>query len=259
MSKQHTDPTRRATLALLVGGAGAALGGCGSVLQAAAGDPPRLFRLSSKNTYPDTVPVVDWQLVVETPSAPASVNTNRIGLMESAFRFNYFAKANWVDRAPVMVQNLIIESFDNSNAIVGVGPASIGLRPNFVLQPELREFQAHHVGDAHEVFVVINARLIQMPERKIVAVEQFSRKMKAPVGMLDPVIDAFDDTLGKVMKRLVVWTLEEGEEAWKAQLAAQKSGSSGRSRRKSSGSSSGKPAAAPNRPIRRLSRPKAAS
>ena len=254
MKNQHGNTTRRAALGLLAGGAGLTLSGCGSVFQIAAGEPPRLYRLSSKSTFPDNIPSVDWQLVVDTPAAPASVNTNRIGLMETSFRFNYFALANWVDRAPVMVQNLIIESFDNSDAIVGVGPASIGLRPNFVLQPELREFQAHHVGNEHEISVVINARLVQMPERKIVAVEQFGRTMKAPTEILDPVIQAFDDALGKVLKRLVVWTLEEGDKAWKEQLAGQTRSKPVRSRRKSTGTS--KPAAAPTtRPIRRLTRP----
>ena len=234
---------------MLAGGTGVALSGCESVITAAAGDPPRLFRLSSKSTYPEGMQKVGWQLVVDTPSAPASINSNRIGLMETSFRFNYFAKANWVDRAPVMVQNLISESFDNSGAIVGVGPGSIGLRPDFVLQPELREFQAHAKGSDHEVQVVINARLVQMPERKIVAVEQFGRTMAAPAGELYPVIDAFDSALGKVMKRLVVWTLAEGEKAWKAQSKGSRRSST---KRRSSG---GAKTVTPARPIRRLERP----
>lgn len=256
---KHVEPTRRAALALVAGAAAAASSGCSSILNVAAGDPPRLFRLSSKSTYPSDLPKVDWQLVVDVPSAPASINSNRIGLMESPLRFNYFAKANWVDRAPVMVQNLIIESFDNSKAIIGVGPASIGLRPNFVLQPELREFQAHSIDDHHEVQVVINARLVQMPERKIVAVQQFGRNSTAPLGVLDPVIDAFDDALGKVMKRLVIWTLSEGEKAWQAELAAQKSATRPtRSKSARVAPSANEAPAVPSRPIRRLARPDSA-
>jgi cholesterol transport system auxiliary component len=251
---KHADMTRRVALALLAGGAGASLAGCGTVINAAAGNPPRLFRLSSKSTFPDDIPDVDWQLVVDTPSAPASINTNRIGLMETPYRFNYFAEASWVDRAPLMVQNLIIESFDNSEAIIGVGPASIGLRPNFVLQPELREFQAHQEGDSQRVNVTINVRLVQMPERIIIAVEHFSRETIVPAGAIDPVIDGFDEALGKVLKRLVVWTLAEGEKSWQAKLKAQRRTSSRRS--SSSGSSS---SAAPVRPIRRLNRPNSAS
>lgn len=246
--------TRRVALALLAGGAGASLAGCGTVINAAAGNPPRLFRLSSKSTFPDDIPDVDWQLVVDTPSAPASINTNRIGLMETPYRFNYFAEASWVDRAPLMVQNLIIESFDNSHAIVGVGPASIGLRPNFVLQPELREFQAQQEGDSQRVNVTINVRLVKMPERIIIAVEHFSRETIAPAGAIDPVIDAFDEALGKVLKRLVIWTLAEGEKAWQAKRKAQRRASSRRSSSSNSSSS-----VTPARPIRRLNRPKSAS
>lgn len=254
---KHADITRRLALALLAGGAGATLAGCESVLNAAAGNPPRLFRLSSKSTFPEDIPDVDWQLVVDTPSAAASINTNRIGLMETPYRFNYFAEASWVDRAPLMVQNLIIESFDNSHAIVGVGPASIGLRPNFVLQPELREFQAHQEGDQQRVNVTINVRLVQMPERQIIAVEHFARESVAPAGAIDPVIDAFDEALGKVLKRLVIWTLAEGEKSWQAKQKAERRTSSRRST--SSGSSNASSTPTPTRPIRRLNRPKSAS
>lgn len=256
---KHVEPTRRAALALVIGAVATASSGCSSFFGIAAGDPPRLFRLSSKSTYPADLPKVGWQLVVDAPSAPASINSNRIGLMESPLRFNYFAKANWVDRAPVMVQNLIIESFDNSKAIVGVGPGSIGLRPNFVLQPELREFQARRLDDRHEVQVGINARLVQMPERKIVAVQHFARTIDAPLGVLDPVIEAFDEALGKVMKRLVIWTLSEGEKAWQAELAAQKAALRRPRRSSPSASSGAAPSTAPSRPVRRLARPDSAS
>lgn len=252
---RRADISRRAALGLLAGGATLSLGGCSSLLiAAAAGDPPRLYRLTSKSTFPDDLPDVNWQLVVDTPSAAASINTNRIGLMETPYRFNYFANASWIDRAPLMVQNLIIESFDNSDAIVGVGSDAIGLRPNFVLQPELREFQAQRDGDQQKIMVVINARLVQMPDRKIVAVEQFGSTAMAPAGALDPVINAFDDALGKVLKRLVIWALTEGEKAHKAQLRSSGSFSS------SAGAPSVDPSdpsnpLPPRRPIRRLKRP----
>ncbi len=252
---RRADISRRAALGLFAGGAGLSLGGCSSLLiEAAAGDPPRLYRLTSKSTFPDDAPKVGWQLVVEPPSAAASINTNRIGLMEGPYRFNYFADASWIDRAPLMVQNLIIESFDNSDAIVGVGPDAIGLRPNFVLQPELREFQAQRDGDQQKVVVAINARLVQMPDRKIVAVEQFSSMAMAPAGALDPVIDAFDQALGKVLKRLVIWTLTEGEKARKAQLRSRGSFSSGTGSPGPSVSDPSQPLP-PRRPIRRLERP----
>lgn len=198
--------------ALLAAGASAlALSACESVLPG-RGPPPRLYRLTPKSSYPDA-PKVSWQLVVEPPAAQASINTPRIGLMLSPVRFDYYAQANWVDRAPLMVQSLIIESFDNSGAIIAVGRESIGLRPDYVLKSELREFQAEDQGDTHLVNVALHVKLVQMPERQIVASAEFAHQVAAPPDVLEPVIEAFDKALGKVLKRVVVWTLTEGQKA----------------------------------------------
>jgi cholesterol transport system auxiliary component len=188
-----------------------ALSACESFIPG-QGPPPRLYRLTPKTAF-EGINKVRWQLVVEPPIAQASIDSPRIGLMLSPLRFDYYAQANWVDRAPLMVQSLIIESFDNSGAIVAVGRESIGLRPDYVLKSELREFQAQQSEGHHEVNVALNVKLVQMPERQIVASAEFDFKVQAPPNELDPVIAAFDEALGKVLKKVVVWTLEEGEKA----------------------------------------------
>jgi|GEM_PF-225433 len=208
--KRANPLLRRRTL--LAGGVSAlALSACESVLPG-QGPPPRLYRLTPKSSYPNA-PKVDWQLVVEPPAAQASIDTPRIGLMLSPVRFDYYAQANWVDRAPLMVQSLIIESFDNSGAIVGVGRESVGLRPDFVLKSEMREFQAEVIGAQHVVKVALHVKLVQMPERHIVASDSFAHQVPAPSDAMDPVVAAFDVCLGKVLKKVVLWTLEEGEKA----------------------------------------------
>ena len=208
--KRANPPLRRRAL-LAATASALALSACDSVLPG-RGPPPRLYRLTPKSTFPD-LPKVDWQLVVEPPSAQASIDTPRIGLMLSPLRFDYYAQANWVDRAPLMVQSLIIESFDNSAAIIAIGRESVGLRPDYVLKSELREFQANVEDDGHVVNVALHAKLVQMPERLIVASAEFEHTVPTPPDTLHPVIDAFDKALGDVLKRLVIWTLAEGEKA----------------------------------------------
>ena len=62
----------------------------------------------------------------------------------------------------------MIESFENSKRIVAVGRESIGLRADFILKSELREFQAEYFdGGVPSVRVAINAKLVQMPRRSI--------------------------------------------------------------------------------------------
>ncbi len=179
------------------------------------GPPPLLYRLTPKSTFDDTLPTVDWQLLVEAPVVQAGLNTTRIALQRSPTQLEYYARANWTDRAPDMVQTLILESFENSNNIIAVGRDSLGLRADFVLKIELREFQAEYQGAGPpEVRVQLNAKLVRMPRRAIVASQRFGFVQAAEADRLDPIVSAFDEALGKVLRDLVEWTLRTGEDVY---------------------------------------------
>lgn len=170
---------------------------------------PQLYTLSPKSTFKSDLAPVDWQLGIETPTAPAGLSSARIAVTRKPLTLEYFAGAQWVDDAPAMVQRLLIESFENSNRIVGVGRLAVALRSDYVLQPELREFQAEYRDGAKapKIRVRINAKLIKMPERRIAASETFERIMEAPDNRMPVIAKTFDQALGKVMRDLVVWTL----------------------------------------------------
>lgn len=209
------NPARRRLLATAAGFTVVALaGGCSQIIPG-SGPPPRLFRLSPKNTFPDDLPKVDWQLVVEEPIAPAGLRTTRIALNRDAVELQYYARANWTDLATEMVQTLVVESFENSGKIVAVGRESLGLRADFVLKLELREFQAEYTaGAAPKAHVRINAKLVQMPQRMIVGSESFESIIDAGADSIEDIVAAFDEALGKTLKRLVIWTLQTGQAHW---------------------------------------------
>lgn len=175
--------------------------------------PPELYRLTPKSTFNPETPVVDWQLVLEIPLADAGLNTPRISLQRAPTRLEYYARANWADRAPLMVQGLMIQSFENSRKIVSVGRQAVGLRSDFILKSELREFQAEYLdGRIPKIHVAINAKMVKMPKRVIVGSKNFTSLQEAETDNLEAVVRAFDTALGKVMRRLVEWTLEIGNE-----------------------------------------------
>ena len=74
------------------------------------GPPPELFLLTPKSSFRDDLPAAPWQLIVEPPSANASLNSTRIALLRSPTQIDYYARSNWGDRAPLMVQTLMVES-----------------------------------------------------------------------------------------------------------------------------------------------------
>ena len=181
------------------------------------GPPPELYRLTPKSTFRDDLPTVDWQLVLEPPVADAGLDSTRIALQRNPTQLEYYARSGWTDRAPRMIQTLMVESFENSKKIVSIGRESIGLRADFILKTELRELQAVYFnGDVPEAWVRLNAKLVQMPRRTIVASQSFDARVPATADNLPDVIEAFDDALGKVLRHMVEWTLIEGENAYKA-------------------------------------------
>lgn len=188
--------------------------GCGTLLPG-TGPAPDLYNLTPKSTFPADLPKISQQLVIEEPLAAGGLDNFRIALRPSPTELTYFSGSRWTERAPTMVQTLMVESFENSNAITAVGRQAIGLSSDYSLKAELREFQAEHVGGGEglQVRVRINAKLIRQPRQIIVASHSFESLVSVTgVGMRD-IVEGFDRALGDVLKDLVEWTLRSMAEA----------------------------------------------
>ncbi len=190
-------------LALLVPGCG------GNLLGLPEGPAPDIYTLTPKSTFDNDLPKVKWQLVVDQPTAARGLDTDRIALHPEPTEIKYYAGARWTDRAPDMVQTLMLESFENTGKIVAVGRQTIGLRSDFNLVSDLREFQAEYTkgNDIPSVRVRINVKIVKQPRQQIIASNNFERVVEAKGPSVNDVVLAFDDALGKVLRRVVEWTL----------------------------------------------------
>lgn len=184
--------------------------GCtGNILPGAANDPPKLYVLTPKNTFSQKLPKVDWQLTIDLPVADAALNTARIALRHNPISLEYYARANWVDTAPRMIQTLLVESFENSGSIVSIGRQSVTLRADYSLLTDLREFQAEYIGGGPpRIRIRLNAKMVRMPQRTILATQTFEFVEPAASSDLEAVVSAFDIALGKTLKRIVEWSLK---------------------------------------------------
>lgn len=191
-----------------LGGTVLALGGCEILPR--VGTPTSLYTLTPKTSFGNNLPKVNWQLIVELPVAASGLDTARIALQHTPYTLEYYANASWTDNAPAMVQTLIIESFESTGSILAVGREAIGLRPDFILKTDLREFQAIYYDTdmpAPAILVRMNAKLVQMPDRRIVTSNTFDHRTVAASNSFKDIIEAFDDALGRVIKNIVVSTL----------------------------------------------------
>ena len=188
---------------VLIGGA--ALGGCGVIPK--VNDPIPLYTLSAVTQFSRSLPKVDWQLVVGTPVASADLDTTRIALTRSPGVIEYFAKGAWADNAPILLQDKLIESFEASSAIVSVGRDAVGLRPDYVLQSDLRDFQAEYSGETPIAHLRLAAKLVRMPDRRIVANISTEQKVAAAGSSLPEIVRAFDHAASEAFEDVVVRVL----------------------------------------------------
>lgn len=177
-------------------------------LMPGSGPAPDLYTLSPKSSFDTGLPEVSWQLVVEVPFASGGLATQSIALRSNALELRYFAGARWIERAPRLVQTLLVESFENTGRIVAVGRAA-DLRSDFNLKSELREFQAEYESEAAPplIRVRLNAKIVQQPQREIIASANFEATARAAGTNMAGIITAFDEAFGKVLRRVVEWTL----------------------------------------------------
>lgn len=173
---------------------------------------PHLYTLTPRASVA-AGPKADWQMLVETPAAAAGIDTPRIALARTPTSLDYFADVSWADRAPNMVQGLIVQTFEDSGRIVSVGRDTVGLRSDYVLKSELRDFQAEYAtpGAAmpDRVHVRLSAKLVAMPRRTIEAGETFEASAPVRGRSFTDVIAAFDHALGQVTGELVSWSLSQ--------------------------------------------------
>jgi cholesterol transport system auxiliary component len=196
--------TRRAVLAALL------LGGCNLQIPG-QGPGPRQFRLTPKTTFPADLPKVGWALAVAEPVADRTIDTARIAIIESGLNVEYYADATWVDRAPTLIQGLIVQSFVNSGAITTVGTDRDRLRADFLLRPTLRAF--YTLGAGGPARVVLDLALVTLPGRDVVGTTTVTAEAPPASRSLDAVVAAFDEALGRAFKDTVLWTLRTGQAA----------------------------------------------
>jgi cholesterol transport system auxiliary component len=154
-------------------------------------------------------PQVSWRLSIAAPDAVASLDTPRIALTRSPTTMDYFANAAWTDRVPLLLQRQLIQAFDASGRIVSVDRDTSGLEADYVLQTEIREFQARYdaPNGPPQIVIGIQAKLARMPQRQIETSINVTQQVPATANNLDSIVSAFNQAVGAAIGQIVTGTL----------------------------------------------------
>lgn len=185
-----------------------ALGSCSLLFPTPA---PKLYRLAPQIDHPPYRKRASGQLVVSTPVALEGLDTERIALTRDRTTLDYFAGASWTDRAPVLLQGLMINAFEDSGQVTAVGRESSDISADYRLMTVLRDFQARYSGTGGSLPVVVvsmDAQLVRMTDRQVVGHLHAAREAPAVHNDVDSIVEAFDTAVSSVIAQIVGWTLQ---------------------------------------------------
>jgi cholesterol transport system auxiliary component len=170
---------------------------------------PQIYRLSPIADAPPHTRVLHRRLVIDIPTASESLDTDRIALIRGRTRFDYYANSLWTDRVPLLMQTLMVDMFESNSGITEVGRDTQAVTPEYLLQTEIRRFEAVYTSAADQppsAVIACEFRLIKMPDHRILAQTLLTNSAVASRNALDSVVEAFDIALGKMLVDCVEWT-----------------------------------------------------
>ena len=193
--------SRVAGNAVIVSGLSLLLASCGG--GAAKNDT---FGLSS---IPDvTGPTArGQQILVPEPSALKALDSDQIVIRPSLAEIQYLSRSQWNDRLPKIVQAKLVQAFENTGVVGGVGKPGEGLAIDFQVVTDIRAFEVRTDGPDTAV-VELSVKIVNDRNGTVRAQKVFSGS--APVGGAgNPAfVMALDAAFAGVTADIVAWTLK---------------------------------------------------
>jgi cholesterol transport system auxiliary component len=148
------------------------------------------------------------QLVVELPTAPGALSTDRILIRPNPLQAAYLPDAQWAEETPVMVQTLMVRALEDTNAFRYVGRRPLGASGDYALVTELTDFQAEAIeGDSASIRLRMTARLVREEDAEILSSRTFTATALSPSTDTADLVQSFNQANQEVLGALTVWVL----------------------------------------------------
>ena len=170
------------------------LGGCGGLLETTI-PAPQAYVLRLTPRAPASPPATPYgTLQLQRPEAGPGLDSDRIALLRSDNRFDFYAASRWAAPAPDLVESVILDALRAGGSFTAVFDDTSPYAPRYSLRVTMRRFEADYSasGGAPTVYVVLDCTLGRHRDRELLA--SFTAQGSAVAGedRLTAVVAAFD-------------------------------------------------------------------
>ena len=148
------------------------------------------------------------QILIPEPTALKALDSEQVVIRISGVEIQYLSKARWSDRLPKMVQAKLVEAFENTGRLGGVGKPGEGLAIDFQVVTDIRAFQVETNGATH-ASIEISAKLLNDRNGTVRSQKVFSASVPVSGSDNRAYVAALDTAFAQVTSEIVAWTLKQ--------------------------------------------------
>ncbi len=185
---------------LTVLGAAVLLAGCTTT-------PLDTFSLSSSPQVQVSQKRKNVQILVPTPAALKALDSENIVIHDAPGSITYLKGAQWGDRLTNLVQARLVQAFENSNAVGGVGRPGDGLAINYQVQAELRDFGINASSSPQTAKIELAVRVLNDKTGEVRATRVFTSSAPVSGAGNKAYIRALDAGFSDVTRQVVAWVV----------------------------------------------------
>ncbi|TCR83984.1 ABC-type transport auxiliary lipoprotein family protein [Rhizobium sp. BK376] len=146
------------------------------------------------------------QILIPQPTALSALDSNQILVRVSSSEIQYLSRSQWGDKLPRMVQSKLVEAFENSRKLGGVGVPGQGLAIDYQVVTDIRSFEIDNAGHTAAT-VEISAKILNDRTGTIKAQNVFRKAVPVSGGTNSDFVKALNVAFEGVATDIVDWTL----------------------------------------------------
>ncbi|MBB3464657.1 ABC-type transport auxiliary lipoprotein family protein [Rhizobium sp. BK377] len=178
----------------------ALLAGCGTT---AKNDTYDLSAATVDGTGPSAK---NKQILIADPTALKALNSDQIVIRVSPSEIQYLSRSQWSDTLPRMVQSKLVEAFENSGKLGGVGKPGQGLAIDYQVVSDIRSFEID-ASSGNRAVVEISVKILN-DRNGTVRAQQVFRATSSAGGDNAGFVKGLDHAFTAVTDQIVGWTLK---------------------------------------------------
>lgn len=201
---------RQTTTAVVMRGLGVAtllvaLGGCTVFPEREA---RRMFTLAEPVIEASSGTASELTLRVDTPAAPAPLDTSRIVVLRDEGELALYGNSRWRDHGPALVRDQLVEGFRQDGRLAAVVTEQSRARSDRSLIGELGRFQMVAPTDGrNRVQIRLDVQLVDDRSRQTLATRRFEVEEPADDQRVEAAVAAFGRASQALVEQVVEWTL----------------------------------------------------